>query len=88
MVIATDDNVRNAAKAAALTVKPAMKAERITTSPAIEPSTNPAPTSLIGARARNFSKLINTWAADKDIISICLMTMPFSLLINAKRFEE
>jgi hypothetical protein len=37
---------------------------------------------------RNFSKLINTWAADKDIIIICLMTMLFSLFINAKRFEE
>jgi hypothetical protein len=27
-------------------------------------------------------------AADKDIIIICLMTMLFSLFINAKRFEE
>jgi hypothetical protein len=49
LVIAIDDSVRNAAKAAAFTVKPTMKAGRMTTSPVIEPSTNPATTSMIGS---------------------------------------
>jgi hypothetical protein len=43
--MATVVSFRNAAKATAFTVKPAMKAERITMTPVIEPSTNPPNTS-------------------------------------------
>ena len=48
-VIATADKLRIAANAAILIVNPAIKAERIATSPVIEPSVKPATISNIGS---------------------------------------
>lgn len=53
LVIATAASVKRAANVAVPSDKPAMKAERTTTSPVMEPSVNPATTSMIGSFFNN-----------------------------------